>query len=315
MLIEKSGTDYTCCRIPGLAMTERGTLLGYYECRKELSDWADIDLKIIRSTDGGDTWETVMLINGKGNTLNNPMMVVKGDEIHFLYCENYKKLYHTVSTDDGKTFGKIRNMSEIFENGGFFWSVMAIGPGHGIVHDDNIILPVWFAYNEKRPKSHHPSFIATIYSADGENWKLGEVIGRDVLIDPSECALSVTKERKVLISIRNENPEHRRAFAVSETGYSGWKDLHFADNMPDPVCQGSMCHEGGKIYHINCESYTHRDNLTVKISEDCFESFESVIVDEVAGYSDIAVKDGMMYILYERNVGCDGLYFKKIPLK
>ena len=47
MLIEKAnGKTYSQCRIPGIVITENGTLLAYYECRKSNSDWAEIDIKI-----------------------------------------------------------------------------------------------------------------------------------------------------------------------------------------------------------------------------------------------------------------------------
>ena len=105
MLIEKVNNGiYSQCRIPGIVSTENGTLLAYYECRKTNSDWADIDIKIIRSTDEGNTWQTVALFPGNGNTLNNPVMFVKGDELHFLFLKNYKELFYCFSSDDGKTF-------------------------------------------------------------------------------------------------------------------------------------------------------------------------------------------------------------------
>ena len=49
MIIEKANTQYGACRIPGLVLTKCGTLLGYYECRSSSSDWAQIDLKVIRN--------------------------------------------------------------------------------------------------------------------------------------------------------------------------------------------------------------------------------------------------------------------------
>lgn len=314
MLIEKSKTEYSCCRIPGLAITETGTLLGYYECRSSSSDWAQIDLKIIRSTDSGESFETALIVRGNGRTLNNPMITVKENEVHFFYCENYKKLYHCVSFDDGRTFGTPKDISAVFENAGFFYNVAAIGPGHGIIHGGKIILPVWFAYNENKPKAHYPSFIATIYSDDGENFNMGDVIGRDVLINPSECALAAATDGEVLISVRNENPQRMRAFAQSETGFDGWHGLHFNACIPDPICMGSMCFANGKIYHINCESKNKRENLTVKISQDGFKTFKRILIDELGGYSDIAVKDDTLYVLYERDIENDGLYFKKIKL-
>lgn len=312
MIIEQGNSNgYSQCRIPGIVITEKGTLLAYYECRKSNSDWAEIDIKIIRSTDGGDTWRTVTVTEGNGNTLNNPVMFVKGDEIHFLFLKNYKVLFHCVSVDDGETFSEPQQISVDCD---FFYNVIAVGPGHGIVHDGKMIVPVWFAQNKENSQAHSPSVIATLYSEDGEKWHIGKLIGKDVLTNPSECALAVTKDNKVLISIRNENSCRQRAFALSDDGLGNWGEIWFHPQMPDPVCMGSMCHENGKIYHINCDSNTVRENLTVKISDDCFKSFESIVVDTPAGYSDIAVKNGILYIMYERDCNNGGLYFKRIKL-
>ena len=312
MLIEKVNQEmYSQCRIPGIVVTEKGTLLAYYECRKSKSDWAEIDIKIIRSTDEGETWQTVAILPGNSHTLNNPVFFVKGTEIHFLFLKNYKQLFHAVSTDDGLTFS---DPQEKAVDCNFFYNVIAVGPGHGIVHNGLMIVPVWFATNRLLPKSHHPSVIATLYSSDGETWHVGEVIGKEILKDPSECALAVTSDNRVLISIRNENKRHQRAFAISSDGISNWGNLHFHPQMEDPICMGSMCHENGIIYHINCDSSTDRENLTVKFSNDCYKSFESIFVDTPAGYSDIAVKNNTLYILYERDCTNGGLYFKKICL-
>ena len=76
MVIEKANSEYSTCRIPVLVMMKSGDLLACYECRKDFSDWAEIDLKIIKSTDGGNTWQTLHLIKGNGNTLNNPVFIV-----------------------------------------------------------------------------------------------------------------------------------------------------------------------------------------------------------------------------------------------
>ena len=53
MIVEKAMGEYTDFRIPGLVVTGRGTLLRYCECRRSRSDWAEIDIKINRSDDGG----------------------------------------------------------------------------------------------------------------------------------------------------------------------------------------------------------------------------------------------------------------------
>lgn len=314
MIIEKANTQYSACRIPGLVLTKCGTLLGYYECRSSSSDWAQIDLKVIRSKDEGKSWETVQIIPGRGETLNNPMMIVDGGTIHFLYCRNYKDLFYCRSEDDGVSFSEPVEISYVFENSGFDYTVAAIGPGHGIVHNGNLLLPVWFACDHNDPHAHHPSFISTIYSPDhGRTWKCGELIGKDDLMDPSECALAVTSDGKIINSIRNENPPHQRAVATSPDGFSHWSNPEFMDILPDPICMGSMTHMGGTIFHINCHnSERSRIDLTVKITTDNFRTVTCIPVDDVGGYSDIAVTDDKIFVLYERDPSRDGLYFKTI---
>ena len=166
MLVEKAAGSYTDFRIPGVVATERGTLLRYCECRRDSSDWADIDIKVSRSEDMGKNWEDVLLIKSGGNTMNNPVMFVNGDELIFLYCKNYKEIWKYTSEDDGKSFGYNERVD--FESSvDFFYNVVAVGPGHGIVHNGRLIVPVWFAYNKEDEKAHAPSLVSTIYSDDG----------------------------------------------------------------------------------------------------------------------------------------------------
>ena len=307
MILEKIKTEYYMCRIPGIIATDKKTLVCYYECRSEYSDWAQIDIKVIRSTDGGKTFEKVHLVKGEGNTLNNPVMVQKDGVIHFLYLKNYRDLYYCTSTDDGKTFCEPVNITNAFTDGNFFYNAAAIGPGHAIVHGNRILMPVWFAYNKQDPSAHGPSFIATLYSDDdGKSWHLGERIGEDFYLDPSECALASVGD-EVIISIRNGNACRLRGIAKSKSGIDNWENVTFAGNLPDPICMGSMDAKGNTVYHINCAfqnralSHRGRINLTVKASDDMFKTYRSVLVDERGGYSDIAIVDDKMHIIYERD--------------
>lgn len=300
MIAEKASGEYTDFRIPGLIATERGTLIRYCECRRGASDWAEIDIKLARSEDGGASWETVLLIRGDGGTLNNPVMFVRGERLVFLYCKNYKEIWKRVSEDDGKSFSEAERVD--FESSiDFFYTVAAVGPGHGIVHNGRLLVPIWFAYNKHDEKAHHPSFISTLYSEDGgEHFRVGEIILRDMLKNPSECALAITAENEVLISIRHEGEIKKRALAKSADGISSWRELRFADLLSDPVCMGSMTHNNGVIYHSNCDSAQARENLTVNVSDDCFKTCRSIYVSELGGYSDIALLGDKICIFYER---------------
>lgn len=319
--VEKAnGEKYGLCRIPGLVMTDKKTLLGYYECRSDYSDWAKIDIKIIRSCSHGEDFNEVLLIEGGGDTLNNPVMTVKDDTIHLLYLRNYNRLYYAKSTDDGITFSEPRDITRVLESGGPY-TVAATGPGHGIVHNGRIIIPLWYGFNPDDTRAHHPSSVRTIYSEDdGETWQLGETIGEGILHDANESALAVGSDGKVIISIRhNTEGEKNRAIATSDNGICGWSDIVFCKDLPDPRCMGSMFSHDGSVYHINCATESGRKNLTIKKSEDCFKTFESIPVSEKGGYSDIVVDGDVIYVLYERDVlhkvdveNNDGLYFIKI---
>ena len=300
MVIEKAIADYTDFRIPGIVATNKGTLLRYCECRRSRSDWADIDIKVARSEDEGAHWETVLFIKSGGNTLNNPVMFVNGEQIVFLYCKNYKEIWKRVSTDDGNSFGDAERVD--FESSvNFFYNVVAVGPGHGIVHNGRLLAPVWFAYNRENEKEHHPSFISTLYSDDdGITWRVGEPILQNDLVNPSECALAVTAANEILISIRHEGNSKKRGLAKSADGISAWYALCFEENLSDPVCMGSMTHRNGRIYHSNCDSMTERKNLTIKISDDNFKTCRSLLVSDIGGYSDIALLGEKICIFYEK---------------
>lgn len=302
MLVEKARGEYTDFRIPGMVATEKGTLLRYCECRRSFGDWADIDIQVARSGDEGKSWETVLLIKSGGNTLNNPVMFVDGERLVFLYCKNYKEIWKCISTDDGRSFGEAERVN--FEQRvNFFYNAVAVGPGHGIVHGGRLLVPIWFAYHKENPQSHHPSLISTLYSEDGgESWAIGEILFPEELKNPSECALAVTAENEILISIRHEGERRTRALAKSADGISAWRELRFAESLPDPICMGSMTHRNGRIYHANCDSPSGRKNLTVKISDDGFQTCKSIAVSDVGGYSDIALLGGKLFILYEKTV-------------
>ena len=320
MVVEKAIADYTDFRIPGLVVTDNGTLLRYCECRRSRSDWADIDIKVNRSTDSGKTWETVLLIESGGNTLNNPVMFVNENKLVFLYCKNYKEIWKCISVDDGQTFGKAERVD--FESSvDFFYNVVAVGPGHGIVHNERLLVPIWFAYNKENEKAHRPSFISTLYSDDGgETFCVGEIIFKDLLKNPSECALAITAENEVLISIRHEGEIRKRGLAKSSDGIAAWREPYFEENLSDPICMGSMTHRNGRIYHANCDSAGERKNLTIKISDDCFKTIRNIYVSDFGGYSDIAVWEDKLFILYEKTILTENktkpfeLYFEAITI-
>ncbi len=293
---------YNYVRIPGITAAGDGTLLAYYECRMG-SDWSAIDIGMRKSRDGGRTWSgRKILASGKGrNTVNNPVMIADGNVLYFLYCENYKRLFCSESTDCGETWSvPVELTDEIDSKSGRFWSVCAVGPCHGIrLKSGRLAVPMWFAENRNDIFSHHPSFIRVLYSDDGENWELSETVGEGILTDPSECCIAECGGR-VILNIRNENECRLRA--VSESAdCAHWSEPYFEANLIDPVCCAGMCSDGEKIYFSNCASKTERENLTVKCLDGKDKTVSEILVSEDGGYSDINTVNNKLYVVYEQD--------------
>ena len=84
---------YATYRIPGIVVTQRGTILAYCAARRDgIEDWADIDIALRRSVDGGRSWSPRQILVDAGKaTADNPTAIVdrKTGAVHFLYQVDY----------------------------------------------------------------------------------------------------------------------------------------------------------------------------------------------------------------------------------
>ena len=250
-LFEGGAAGYKGYRIPALVMTAKGTLLAFCAARKELGDWADIDIAMRRSTDRGQTWEPMRIVAGRGTmTADNPVPIAdrKTGAVHFLLQVNYAQLYYMRSGDDGRTFSSPVDITEAahdFRRGRvpeesetqYGWSVVAPGPGHGIqLASGRLLSTIWMSPHYK----HRPSAVATIHSDDhGKTWKSGALLPRN-LVNPSEHAALELADGRVMTSIRSEGKEHRRALAYSPDGISNWTAPELHPELFEPVCMASL---------------------------------------------------------------------------
>ena len=317
---------YTSTRIPALVVTPKGTLLAFCEGRiGSASDWADMNLLVRRSTDGGNTWEPIKIIDSKkGAPVGNPTPIVdeKGD-IHLLYQKDYAEAYYTWSDDDGRTWKPSADITPVFEQfkSDYRWNVLAPGPGHGIqLKNGRLLASVWLANSAKlHPRrSHGPSSVATVYSDDGgKSWNRGAIVADSsaAISNPNESQPVQLTDGTVLLSIRNPQKIKRRAFSSSPDGIQNWSEVRYAEELFDPTCMASIValppqnrEEQPAIVFVNPDSRSiekhPRQNLTAKLSYDGGYTWpvQKVLNSGPSGYSDLVVgKDGTIYCLYETN--------------
>jgi len=318
--------------------TPRGTLIIYCEARKNTrGDWGTIDLMLRRSTDGGKTWEPARKIAappgdvkknpvalaqnlaGKNEiTLNNPVAIADRDgTVHFLYCVEYARCFYLRSRDKGATWSEPREITGTFEafREEYSWKVLATGPGHGIqMQSGRLIVPVWLSTGTGG-HAHRPSVNSVIFSDDhGQTWKRGAIVsGESRPKNPSETVAVELAGGGVMLNFRHESFGKGRAVAVSQDGAHSWSPVRFDQNLPEPICMGSMARlsqrpgsDRNRLLFCNPNNPIdrRRRNVTVKLSYDEGQSWPMgrSIEPGVSGYSDLAAgPGGAIYCFYERS--------------
>ncbi|MGG1513828.1 sialidase family protein [Paenibacillus oryzisoli] len=318
VLFESTVDGYAQYRIPGVVVTGNGTVITYAEARKTTSDWADIDIYMRRSTDGGATWEPrVKLVDGvtTANTINNPVMIAEKNSgtVHFLYCKEYNQAFYRKSTDNGATWSAPVEITSVFNQfkTEFNWAAFATGPGHGIqLNNGRLLVPVWLTLNT----SHAPGVVSTIYSDDGgATWNRGEILWDTPDIpSPNETTSVQLTNGSVMLNMRNSTTvSPSRSSAVSLNGSSEWTTPKLEPSLPDPNDYGSIVRftdqsgfYSNRLLFSNTNNPGDRSNLTVKMSMDEGSSwtYSKVLAATGAAYSDLAVSNDKktIYCYYEK---------------
>ncbi|MGL4550279.1 MAG: sialidase family protein [Gemmataceae bacterium] len=330
-LWEAGKGGYALYRIPAIVVTAKGTLLAACEARKHAkSDWGHIDLLIRRSDDGGKTFSApapVAVLDRKFDrnpaaakqkfgvpgetTVNNPVLIARRDgTVHFLYCVEYARVFHRVSADDGKTWSKAAEVTAALEplRKTYPWLVVGTGPGHGLEHSSGrLLVPVWLSTGTGG-HAHRPSVVTTLVSDDGKTWKAGDIVAREKepLLNPSETTAAELPDGRVLLNLRSESKQRRRAFSTSKDGLSGWTVPAFDDALLEPVCMGSLLNVGKALYFSNPHTPAGRTNLSVVRSDDGGKTWAQrrAVYEGPSAYSDLAAgPDGSLWCLFERGEG------------
>ena len=245
---------YARFRIPGIVCCADGTLLACCEARREDGDWAEIDILLRRSIDGGRTFSVpAVLVSGaeRRQTVNNPVMIA-GQEgtVHFLYCVEYGLpetgggVYYRRSDDSGATWSAPKSITAMTMPERR--NVFATGPGHGIqLADGTLFVPCWTVLKEhgREPHSHHPGTVCALTSRDnGETWEIAAFVPKGSCTDPNETAAAQLPDGRIVLSVRDGNT-HCRCFSVGDY-----------EAQPDNTENGrrdTPCYRGQPLYPEN----------------------------------------------------------------
>ncbi len=339
-------------RIPGLATTPAGTLLGVYDVRNHnnIDLQEDVQVGLSRSTDGGRTWEPmrkIMDLTSYGslphsqNGIGDPSILVDPlrGRVWVMALWNHGmgggrgwwasrnnamtpeeqtgQVLLTYSDDDGLTWSEPYNITAQIKDP--TWHLILQGPGRGIVmQDSTLVFPIQWT------DSKHMPFASIVWSRDnGKTW----TIGTPAFENTTEAQV-VEPEPGVLMLNMRRNGGDSRAICVTRDMGRTWQEHPTSRRaLPEPVCMASLIkvpaaeNALGKdiLLFSNPDTTATRSRITIKASLDNGETWlpqNELLLDEEPGwgYSCLTMIDPQTVgILYESSVA--QMTFQAIPLR
>lgn len=278
-------------RIPGLVQTNAGTLVAVYDIRyRHAGDLpADIDVGVSRSTDGGQSWEPMIVAMDMGNDpkrgydgVGDPAILVdpKNGRIWIaalwshgnrawngsgpgMKPEETGQFMLAHSDDDGRNWSKPINITPPTKDPE--WRLFFNGPGAGIaLKDGTLVFPAQYRATDGKPWS------TMIASKDqGKTWQTGT----GVKSDTTEAQVIQLADGSIMINCR-DNRGGSRTVAVTKDLGKNW-ELHPTDRsaLREPVCMASLFRwnhpkHGDLIFFSNPDTTRGRHHMTIKLSRD-----------------------------------------------
>jgi len=339
-------------RIPALATTPQGTLLCVYDMRRRAGRdlQEDIDIGLLRSTDGGQSWEpqrVIMDMHEHGglpqeqNGCSDPGIVVdpktgevfvaavwtwgrpgthqwsKGGSEPGFEVGKTAQFLMVRSRDDGKTWSEPANLTRELKQEE--WILFAPSPQQGIaLPDGTLIMP-----SQGRDEQDRHFSNLMISHDHGDTWELSPAAS----YGNTESQAVLLGNESIMLNCRTERPTKFRTIAVTADLGKTWQPHQTNRNtLIEPNCNGSLYRfdyeEDGAAKHVllfaNPHSQTGRDHHTIRVSFDDGQTWPEeyhllLDVGRGAGYPSLSrAGDRHVGIVYEGSQS--QLVFERIPL-
>ena len=337
-------------RIPGLATTNRGTLLAVYDVRHNSSVdlQEDIEIGLSRSTNGGQTWEKMRIPLSFGehgglpraqNGVGDPAILVDhttgtvwimaawthgmgnarawNQSKPGMDIEETGQLVLARSDDDGRTWSKPVNITAQVKQPE--WHFLLQGPGRGIcTTDGTLVFAGQFIAADRTPHA------CLIYSRDhGQTWS----ISQPARSNTTEAQVAEVRPGELMLNMRDNRGGSRAVCTTTDLGQTWQEHPSSRSALQEPVCMASLLHVRAEdnatgrdlLLFSNPDSPKRRHRITVKLSTDgglTWPAAQQALLDEGEswGYSCLTMIDReTVGILYESSTA--HILFQAIPLK
>ncbi|HWW42928.1 sialidase family protein [Pedobacter sp.] len=305
----RSGTDgFKSFRIPAMIKMANGDLMAFAEGRVNgTGDFGNVKIVMRKSADHGKTWSVITtVVSNDTLQAGNPSPVLdltdpdypKGRIFLFYNTgnapedevrkgEGLREVWYKTSADGGLSWSApvditlhVHKPKQPDVNKAYHfeqdWRSYANGPGHAIQLNSGLYEGrIYVAANHSagKPLPHYADGrIHGFYTDDhGRTFKLSE----DIATPGGNESMAVELSgNQLMINARNQLGNIRqRIVSISKDGGQSWSKTYFDQQLPDPVCQGSILNIGRKkgkavLAFCNAANTTARDNLTLRISFD-----------------------------------------------